>query len=209
MLFGSGEYTISTQRHGIAQTLTQSSLDSREEADEHHTKFPLVVGADGSLQVWLHARRAVLCAHRSPMTVVQHRRRSSGVARPVRFRGRIGVRRHCRHETAQQVARVAACSHHRLARVELPHLSVPSHSGGNGQPPLSIGDGTNQHLVFLIFSFSLTFDTVTIVEGTTDDDDDGRIDQGVVVVGEFANQLFAFECPQITDGLLSPAVGFF
>ena len=50
----SGEYSIALQRQGRKQTLTQAHVDDAPSADDDalHNKFPFVVGADGSLQMF-------------------------------------------------------------------------------------------------------------------------------------------------------------
>ena len=49
----SGEYSVSVQdSDGAQQTLSYSTVEASDELDEQHNKFPLVIGADGSLQLF-------------------------------------------------------------------------------------------------------------------------------------------------------------
>jgi serine/threonine protein kinase len=150
----SGEYTVHQFNvDGHSQSLAGASVsggDVAGELDERHHKFPLVVSADGSLQLYDTARGVQLWSAQFDSAVVSMHGMVSD--------GRIH---------------------------QLPHVAVPSGTAASTQQAgeqLTLGDGSQA------------------VEGHV-------APGGVVVVGEFANTLFAFECPLVSQETVGCDVG--
>jgi serine/threonine protein kinase len=150
----SGEYTVHQFNvDGHSQSLAGASVgagDVTDELDERHQKFPLVVSADGSLQLYDTTRGVQLWSAQFDSAVVSMHGMVSD--------GRIH---------------------------QLPRVAVPSGTVASTQQPgeqLTLGDGAQ------------------VVEGHV-------APGGVVVVGEFANSLFAYECPLVSQETVGCDVG--